>query len=255
MSDASVSPESASSINLAFDHHLEAWPRPRRTPHRFQMFPNPALVWDRMTESSKPHICRYCHEPFEPAPQSLRRQKFCGKPACRKASQEWSYLSWLARNPDAYKTETARKRVLKWRKQHPDYSRRRAAVVKKAATSHDLPPSALNPVASGPVNNLPLPNTLPNLDLHNSLIIGIIADLFGCNSHNDIVREMRNLVSKALAIQGIMPGTQSQDTKVENMLQKTPLHGSQHRRIPRLLSRPEPTARPAEHRHTASDLL
>ena len=49
--------------------------------------------------------CRHCKELFRPDPRNLRHQRYCSKPACRRASKAASQHRWLskAQNRDYFR--------------------------------------------------------------------------------------------------------------------------------------------------------
>lgn len=71
--------------------------------------------------------CKHCHEHFLPDYRNAKRQKYCGKPECRKASKAASQESWLNKpeNKDYFKGPQAVERVRRWRDYNPGYSRRK----------------------------------------------------------------------------------------------------------------------------------
>ena len=71
--------------------------------------------------------CLHCQAFFTPHPRSAGRQRYCAKPACRKASKAASQRRWLNKpaNRGYFKDPTHVDRVRQWRKAHPGYWRRR----------------------------------------------------------------------------------------------------------------------------------
>jgi len=51
----------------------------------------------------KERTCRCCTELFSPDYRNAKRQEYCAKPECRKASKVASQQKWLANNPDFFK--------------------------------------------------------------------------------------------------------------------------------------------------------
>lgn len=58
-----------------------------------------------------------------PSPCKRASQRFCAKPACRKASKAHSQRQWQRRNPGYFKGPEHVERVRRWRASHPGYSR------------------------------------------------------------------------------------------------------------------------------------
>ena len=69
--------------------------------------------------------CCHCKELFLPDPRHAKRQKFCNKPACRRASKSASQRKWLQKpeNVGYFKGPENVQRVQQWRKDHPGYWR------------------------------------------------------------------------------------------------------------------------------------
>jgi hypothetical protein len=60
-----------------------------------------------------------------PSPCKRATQRFCAKPACRKASKTHSQRQWQRKNPHYFKGAEHVERVRRWRASHPGYSRGR----------------------------------------------------------------------------------------------------------------------------------
>ena len=67
--------------------------------------------------------CLHCHDLFRPDARNLRHQRYCSKPACRKASKAASQRRWLnkAQNRDYFRGTANVQRVRQWRAAHPGY--------------------------------------------------------------------------------------------------------------------------------------
>ncbi len=78
--------------------------------------------------------CKNCKIYFLPDPRNRRRQRFCSHPSCQKASKADSQRRWLQKpeNQNEFKCAHNVKRVQAWRKNHPDYWRRRKTDKEKA---------------------------------------------------------------------------------------------------------------------------
>jgi|APDOM4702015023_1054809.scaffolds.fasta_scaffold07851_2 hypothetical protein len=70
--------------------------------------------------------CLCCGEIFRPDPRTGRRQRYCGKAACRQTSHRASQRRWLskAQNRDYFRGPVHVARVQAWRQAHPGYSKR-----------------------------------------------------------------------------------------------------------------------------------
>lgn len=65
--------------------------------------------------------CTHCRDPFVPDPRKGGRQRFCGAPACRRASRAASRAKWLEdpRNAGYFKGPGNALRVRLWRAANP----------------------------------------------------------------------------------------------------------------------------------------
>ena len=63
--------------------------------------------------------CRYCRTSFIPNPRVGKRQKTCGKPACKKALKAENNARWTKENPACCQNDYPR--VKQWLDEHPDY--------------------------------------------------------------------------------------------------------------------------------------
>ena len=70
--------------------------------------------------------CLHCNKVFEPDVRHRRDQRYCQKPACRRASKVASRQQWLAKpeHKDWWHGEWNVDRVRDWRAQHPGYWKR-----------------------------------------------------------------------------------------------------------------------------------
>jgi hypothetical protein len=62
--------------------------------------------------------CRHCGKYFIPDCRNVKRQKYCGRPECLKASKRESQRRWLGKpeNRDYFRSPENVKRVREWRK-------------------------------------------------------------------------------------------------------------------------------------------
>jgi hypothetical protein len=67
-----------------------------------------------------------CEEFFRPDPRNGRHQRYCSKPACRRASHAASQRRWLSKpeNRDYFRGPIHVARVQAWRCAHPGYGAR-----------------------------------------------------------------------------------------------------------------------------------
>lgn len=89
-------------------------------------------------KSHQLHKCRCCQELFTPDFRNAHQQKYCSKPACRKASKRVSNQKWLAKpeNENYHRGPQAVARVQEAQKLHPEYRARQKA--KRQAGLQDL---------------------------------------------------------------------------------------------------------------------
>ena len=70
--------------------------------------------------------CLNCRRLFRLDPRIVRHQRYCSKPACRKASKAASQTRWLAKsqNRNYFQGQVHVARVTAWRAANPGYARR-----------------------------------------------------------------------------------------------------------------------------------
>ena len=128
--------------------------------------------------------CRNCKRLFRPDPRNAKRQRYCSKPECRKASKSASQKNWLQKpeNRDYFRGPEHVQRVQQWRKANPGYWRR--AKIK--------PPALQDPLIGQPADNNDNKGHFVTTALQDLLIgqpavlIGLIAHLTGLALQDDI---------------------------------------------------------------------
>lgn len=80
--------------------------------------------------------CRHCRRLFEPDHRNRKKQNYCEKSPCRKASKKASQKKWLRKpeNEDYFRSSDNVERVQEWRKGTPKYWKR----TKRSTTLQDL---------------------------------------------------------------------------------------------------------------------
>jgi hypothetical protein len=168
--------------------------------------------------SSHPRECLHCKELFVPNAHNPGRQKFCGKPACRKASKAESQRRWLSQpgNTRYFRDEKNVERVQEWRKAHPDYWKRPpkpAVALQEICTiqvveNKDLPLeiSRLPLQEIVPAPDLPLQDVVPTLSTQDPLLVGLIAHLIDSPLQENVAQATRGLILKGRCILGLSPG-------------------------------------------------
>lgn len=188
--------------------------------------------------------CLCCGDLYMPERHNAYHQKYCPKPACRKASRQASQRRWLAKpaNRDYHCGAEAAARVRAWRQGHPGHGSRKAPPLQdllsaQHALSEGLasvlkpplpvcvlaaapPPSqpqapAAESVAAGPGPGSGLPDAagserqnVPLQDLFLSqepLFVGLISILTD-TLQDDIAPVMARLQTRGRAILGKGPG-------------------------------------------------
>lgn len=135
--------------------------------------------------------CRNCNELFRPDPRNIKRQKYCRKPECRKASKTASQYQWLNKpeNRDYFRGEQNVKRVQQWRQAKLGYWRR-------PKNKPDALQDRLNsqPVEINSDNNQFAPDALQDfLIAQPPVLLGLIANFTGTALQDDIVTTFHRL--------------------------------------------------------------
>ena len=136
--------------------------------------------------------CRNCKELFIPDPRNAKRQKYCRKPKCRKASKAASQRRWLAKpeNQGYFCGPENVKRVQLWREVNPGYWRKKQKDNKGALQD--------------PLNRKPIENNTNNVEFANDglqdfliaqppVLLGLIANFTGNTLQDDIVMTIQCL--------------------------------------------------------------
>jgi hypothetical protein len=139
--------------------------------------------------------CPHCGIFFQPNPRNAKRQKFCSKPACRKAAKAASQKRWLQKpeNRDYFHGPENVHRVQEWRRKHPGYARKKVP----RAPDEQEPLQDLLPVQA--TENKQIATTLPRESLqdllpnHHLVLIGLIAHLTNSPLQDDIAFTARRL--------------------------------------------------------------
>jgi hypothetical protein len=129
---------------------------------------------------------------FHPDPRSIRRQKFCSKPECRKASKAENQRRWLEKpeNQDYFRGPENVQRVQQWRREHPGYWRRNRPGSENALqdplSEKKTKKQVLMPeLTTGALQDL--------LSAQAAVLIGLIAKLTGYALQDDIAMTARHL--------------------------------------------------------------
>lgn len=135
--------------------------------------------------------CKHCKKLFIPDARNAKRQCYCGRPACRKASKTASQRRWMQKdeNKDYFRGPDHCARVRLWRQVHPGYWNRGK---KRGDTLQD--PLIVKPVEIKAKNNEFTEKPLQDLlTLQPDVIIGLIANFTGLALQDDIAFCLRRL--------------------------------------------------------------
>lgn len=136
--------------------------------------------------------CKSCHEFFIPDPRNKKKQRFCSKPECRKASKAASQARWLSKkeNRNYFRGPENVVRVQEWRRQNPGYCRSRGSSPDKTLQDHSTAESAEN---RGVAKHL-APDALQDLlTSQHAVLVGLIASFSANTLQDDIVKTTRRL--------------------------------------------------------------
>ena len=136
--------------------------------------------------------CCHCRQLFLPDPRNAKRQRYCSKPECRKASKASSQRQWLQKeqNRNYFSGPENVKRVQQWRKEKPGYWRRKPKIIPDAlqdpldqqlSESNDNNPG----FASDALQDF--------LIAQPAVFIGLISQLTGCALQDDIALAVRRM--------------------------------------------------------------
>lgn len=154
------------------------------------------------------HKCLHCLKLFRPDHRNRRHQRYCGEPACRRASKAESQRRWLARpeNVDYFRGADQVTRVQEWRRANPGYARgrrRKTTALQDVLTTQVVDSlkesSSLHPALQDLLDSQPL------------VLAGLIAHLTGAALQGDIVRTSSRLKQLALDLfpHGALHGAQA----------------------------------------------
>jgi hypothetical protein len=145
-----------------------------------------------MRRSLTKRKCKHCQTVFAPDPRSARRQRYCSKPACRRASKTASQHRWLQQphNRDYFRGPPHVERVRQWRKDNPGYWRRRGSRAPDALQD-DLAPQETQKQQLD--NGLRANALQDSFFMQPAVLVGLIAHLTGLSLQDDIAMTARRL--------------------------------------------------------------
>jgi hypothetical protein len=145
-----------------------------------------------MTRRIRKPKCKHCTEFFPPDYRNAKRQKFCSKPGCRKASKADSQRRWLQKpeNQNYFRGSHNVNRVRQWRKDHPRYWQRKVPAESDALQD----PLHENIMEKQTVEGLLPKHALQDLlALQHPVFIGLIAQLTGSTLQDDIANTLHRM--------------------------------------------------------------
>lgn len=150
--------------------------------------------------------CKCCRELYLPDARHFRDQKYCSKPACRRASKQESQRRWYHSEKGAvYRDpEYNKERVREWRAAHPDYARltggRRHRALQETKISEDVDNQDVTASLDA--------TALQDMNLTQpALVVGLMAHLTGSELQETIVETSRRFLLLGQDILGTVPGT------------------------------------------------
>ena len=158
------------------------------------------------------HIkCLCCKEKHRVDPRNAGRQKYCSKPACRKASKVASQGKWSAKpeNQDYFRGAENTSRVRAWRAANPGYWRRGGLVkpggkdaLQETWIAQSVDDEGDEGIAKNPEQDA-LQDVCPS---RNPVLVGLVAVLSGLALQEDIAAFIRKLLSRGEDILRMTPG-------------------------------------------------
>jgi len=165
--------------------------------------------------------CRNCKRLFVPDHRNRKRQKYCDREPCKKASKAVSQKKWLSKpeNKDYFCCPDNVKRVQEWRRNNPGYRKR----AKPSITLQDsLTPQPVENISYNDQTDVqPLQDLLT---AQSPVIIGLISNLTGSMLQDDIANTLLRMQQSGQEI--LFYKTQNQgghhDCKKSNFKTKNP---------------------------------
>lgn len=136
--------------------------------------------------------CCNCKKLFIPDPRNIKRQKYCRKPDCRKASKAASHRRWLAKpeNKNYFSGPDNVKRVQLWRQANPGYWRGKRKNNKGALQDRLNPQTIENNTNNAQFVNDALQDLLI---AQPPVLLGLIANFTGNALQDDIAMTFKRL--------------------------------------------------------------
>ena len=155
-----------------------------------------------MSPKPKRRKCLCCNVFFFPDYRNRKHQRYCGKPACRRASKLASQRRWYRqpKNLSHFRQGEGTERVRAWRKAHPGYWKPKTPASEGA---QPVEAEAVNPEQTSRNVPTPLPRTLQDFCLaQEPAFIGLLSMFAGSTLQDDIQPLVRRLIQQGCIILG-----------------------------------------------------
>lgn len=131
--------------------------------------------------------CRNCRRLFIPDHRNRKKQKYCGREPCRKASKAGSQKKWLGKpeNEGYFRGPDHVKRVQEWRRNNPGYGKRT-----KSSTALQDPLTAQHFENIADNNQIDVQPLQDLLMAQPPVIIGLLSNLTGSVLQDDIANTL-----------------------------------------------------------------
>lgn len=145
-----------------------------------------------MAQRVRKRKCRNCGDFFDPDHRNVLKQKYCKKPACRKASKAAAQARWLAKpkNKNYFRGTDNVRHVQEWRRRNPGYWRRKGRKPKSTLQDHFRENIIENQIVTSQLDE----GTLQDFFIsQHAVLIGLIAHLTGMTLQDDIFKTAGSL--------------------------------------------------------------
>ncbi len=136
--------------------------------------------------------CKHCRCMYIPDPRNRDRQNYCSKTKCRTASKAASQEKWKHKpeNQNYFKGQVNVRRVQRWRKKNPGYSKKKSA--NPAIALQD--PLIVQPAETKDNNDQFNAKALQDLiSIQPAVFIGLIAQITGASLQDDIAETLNRM--------------------------------------------------------------
>src|SRR5687767_600689 len=149
--------------------------------------------------------CLHCEEFFTPDARNRKRQHYCAKESCRRASKAASQRRWLSQpeNADYFRDVDNAARARAWQAAHPGYWKTRRKRPRIVLQDDCRPQLAETQQVAASDERAVLQE---DWQRQPPLMIGLIAHLAGVILQEDIATMTGRLIAKGHAVLGASPG-------------------------------------------------